>query len=1247
LLEAVRGIVCRDEGEGVMAEKINVGNIPPEILPYLEEISERLQTGHASVMVGAGFSKNVEIGNDTKKFPSWKELGDIFYDKLNGCDSGKKDYLDPLKLAGEVEAAFGRSVLNNIIRSSIPDKAFQPSELHEKLLNLPWTDIFTTNYDTLLERAAENILRFRYETIVNKEDLIWSTRPRIVKLHGSFPSERPFIITEEDYRSYPNKQAPFVNTVQQSLLENTLCLMGFSGSDPNFLNWIGWIRDNLGTENSPKMYLIGILSLSIGQKKVLENRNIVPIDTSFFSHDANHYESLSQFLDFLHKNIHDEKQWDWPKENPVHFNIGSENINKETKHTIKIWQETRNDYPDWLIMPYARRELFWLYTSDFSFIYNIKQIERPNDITILYEFNWRAERVFHPVLLDWAEAYRYVVDSYNPFPDKLDIPGSTDPEKNNNFDWETIRDYWIELQFALLAFYRQENMDSDWNLLIERIKKIEDKYSPEQNAKYHYERCLKKVFSLDMLETKEEIDLWAGNSSLPYWETKKAGLLSEIGYLDEAQAILETSLKDVRSKLYLNPVKNDYSTVSQEASILQLLDYVQKSIRFSVRHTFNNDKKHEEYRRRWKEIAEYECDPWRELDHFESVLKVKMLPYKNIEMTYDFEIGEQTMTKKWGNDDYTIKSYSFLKYMEYTGIPFRLPGITFGQDAAGNALERIADYSPEWALVTLVRSGEEKNIDRLFSRKAMVKISQRYADELSNSFLDILRKSKDEIRKGNSFSNRTFGVNLATILPQVLSRLCVKNSYAAKVKILSFVQEVYSSDKRDNYAEISKLTQGLIKSFSVYEQQQLFDRFLEFPVIPDNIRHKYPDPFLYIDIEDVEISDNLQIDCESIVKQLNADFNSKNTANPQISADIRKKYITRLVVLWRYGLLDDGQKKTFANLLWEKRKPNGFPINTNYEDFAFMWLPYPENINVHELFRQYVNQTEIVFDYGAGISMTGGYNQFLRDLFGTCNTKISYQRDTEGISILIGKLIKWWNRDKEQLKKNDAYKDIVDEYKSRFANMINIFIYVIAPNIEKVDENFSENIANLLHELPDYNIDNLAARASFIKLFPESEDILISDIENALLSKSKNQFYDALDAIIVLVRQGNTRINNAVLLMSQHIKFRSKTRMNKSMGIFCAITKMHLMYLNDTIIENLNIGLSYLLGETIISDEDAIADIHQKIQCRMSGIRLLLSLKDYYAKNNFETPAYMKVWEETCLDKDEFSEVRNSWLNYI
>lgn len=297
--------------------------VPCRLRPYLDEIEERLYSDRAAIMVGAGFSRNaMPKGDSGPSFPDWSELGDRFYEKLNSKKpNSARRYLNVLKLADEVEAAFGRPALNQILRDAIPDLAYEPSQLHVDLLDLPWVDVFTTNYDTLLERACRSFSSRRYDVVVNKEDLIYSEKPRIVKLHGSFPSERPFIITEEDYRRYPDDFSPFVNTVRQSLLENTLCLIGFSGDDPNFLQWIGWIHDNLGRDNSPKMYLIGLLRLSDPQKELLRRRNIVPVDLSEYRNiDGDHYKALELFLNYLKKEKDKRRKWlEWPSDNDVNL----------------------------------------------------------------------------------------------------------------------------------------------------------------------------------------------------------------------------------------------------------------------------------------------------------------------------------------------------------------------------------------------------------------------------------------------------------------------------------------------------------------------------------------------------------------------------------------------------------------------------------------------------------------------------------------------------------------------------------------------------------------------------------------------------------------------------------------------------------------------------------------------------------------------------------------------------------------
>lgn len=249
-----------------------------------------LTYGRAAIMVGAGFSLNavpIELG--VGSFPTWNGLMKMLMGQLTSDDpnsnaaeallNDSKSTGGALKLSQEFMDLHDRVRLDNLIKHSVPDQKYKPSELHRLLLELPWSDVFTTNWDTLLERAADDVHGRKYECLLTMDDIPLAHRPRIVKLHGSFPSNRPFILTEDDFRRYPTDFAPFVNLVQQSMMENVFCLIGFSGDDPNFLAWAGWIRDNLG-DHRPTIYLVGLLNLRPGQRRVLEKRKITPIDLS-------------------------------------------------------------------------------------------------------------------------------------------------------------------------------------------------------------------------------------------------------------------------------------------------------------------------------------------------------------------------------------------------------------------------------------------------------------------------------------------------------------------------------------------------------------------------------------------------------------------------------------------------------------------------------------------------------------------------------------------------------------------------------------------------------------------------------------------------------------------------------------------------------------------------------------------------------------------------------------------------------
>lgn len=321
---------------------------------YIRDISEALVQGHAALMVGAGFSKNAKkITATDKRFLDWKELSDLFYASLYGEDGGPgKEYCSSLRLAQEVETISGRPRLDSILKEAAPDLDYAPTELYTRLMDLPWKDVFTTNYDTLLERAADAVTSRRYHVVASQEDLVNSNDvPRIIKLHGSFPSHRPFIITEEDYRTYPVRFAPLVNTVQQSLLENVFCMVGFSCEDPNFLKWIGWIHDNLGKSSSQKIYMISVTPILEAKVKLLFEQNIVVVDLTTIWGDKDVAGRMAAFVDALHKKVKNKEAEDtWFSANKL-----SKKWQETIAGRISLLQKLNETYPGWIVLPWKMK----------------------------------------------------------------------------------------------------------------------------------------------------------------------------------------------------------------------------------------------------------------------------------------------------------------------------------------------------------------------------------------------------------------------------------------------------------------------------------------------------------------------------------------------------------------------------------------------------------------------------------------------------------------------------------------------------------------------------------------------------------------------------------------------------------------------------------------------------------------------------------------------------------------------------
>ena len=587
--------------------------MPDSIRSLLDEVAERIWSDQAAVMVGAGFSKNA-----SSSFPDWGELGDIFYEKIYGEKPGNKNnYLNVSKLADEIEAEFGRPELNKLLREAIPDLQHAPSSLHTQLLDLPWTDVFTTNYDTLLERACGSTTLQKYNVVRNPKKLVHSKKPRIIKLHGDFESEQ-LVITEDDYRQYPKNFELFVNTVRQTLLESTLCLIGFSGDDPNFSQWTGWIRDNLDSEDFPKIYLIGIFNLSAARKKLLEERNIIPFDMSECEDigEDDHYEGLDRFINHLLLRKKDngllrkkDNGLRWPRSQnsvgpdsePADKFISPDRGKDRTdqiKELLFEWQRQRFSYPGWEVLPEDLHNYLWMSTQHWiNYVTSGDGLPEFVDLEFAFELNWRMKKCLCPIFNHQIGFLESVLNRY------------WNPE-----DWPTIEKdvvaMCIGLQLSVMRFYREEERLEQWKKADEKIGRIFQFMSSEQKAVCYHERSLFALFRLDIQRLKDRLREWKTDDSLPFFEAKKASLLAVAGQVHEAERILEQLLRNIRAQLILKLVKTDYSLVSQEAIIMVLLQYVQKARLGFEGKPWESLDVWGEFSERLNILKQYKCDPW-------------------------------------------------------------------------------------------------------------------------------------------------------------------------------------------------------------------------------------------------------------------------------------------------------------------------------------------------------------------------------------------------------------------------------------------------------------------------------------------------------------------------------------------------------------------------------------------------------------------------------------------------------------
>jgi hypothetical protein len=803
---------------------------------HIEQIRAALwkgrEFGRAAVFIGAGFSRNAKAAGTTPRpLPLWSDLARRLIDELypatstpawerSAAASQAESISGALRLAQEFEAAHGRQRLNQLVRESVADLDWEPGTVHRFMMELPWSDVFTTNYDTLLERAAALVVDRKYDVVRTMSEITAATRPRVVKLHGSYPSTYPFILTEEDFRTYPRRFAPFVNLVQQSMMENVVCLVGFSGDDPNFLYWSGWVRDQLG-ESAPRIYLCGVLSLNAPRRRLLEDRNVAPIDLAplfprerYTDSQERHYRAMEWFLRTLAAGRPPEPLL-WPQglESPRTppfdppllpptlpapraevYAPRSQLDDEGLLATVNLWAANRGLYPGWLIAPHHSREHLFDYSKHWIewIAAAVSTVAAQHRLRFLDELNWRLEAALVPLAPRLADAIRGCLETIHPFAERLNLPEPVlqlTPETVDDFPWTALRRQWIALAFALLRYSREERQHDAFTLWATRLESVIGK-SPESRARLCYERCLQAFGRMDEGAARAALAQWPSEEHDPIWSIRKAAVFAELGELREARGLADAPLQRIRTQAN-GP--DHIPSLSREGWAMLLVQGLEWERWF-------REGSQPDYRGRWEHLARFRCDPRAEMERLQVGLAGEVPRQEPpVVRRPGFLPGTASLTIQWPTAPGAalLPAYQYMRLTEEAAYPPSCGNMSLSAKTLETIAKWCAELDPVRMQTLLCRLHSHQLIQDSLTRERVAALPMDVVNEL----LGIGRAAVDhaELRAmtpEDSLENRALVALARKRLEagiELLARLGIRLSSADASQLLTRALGLYKS----------------------------------------------------------------------------------------------------------------------------------------------------------------------------------------------------------------------------------------------------------------------------------------------------------------------------------------------------------------------------------------------------------------------------------------------------------------------
>ena len=818
------------------------------------------------------------------------------------------------------------------------------------------------------------------------DEIPLATQPRIVKLHGSLPAHFPLIFAEEDYRTYPTKFAPFVNMVQQAMMETVFCLIGFSGDDPNFLEWSGWVRDNLDA-SAPKIYLAGWLDLSSHRRRMLEDRNVVPIDlahhpkASKWPEHLRHRYATEWILHTLERGRpYDVSEWptpssrqhlsvsvpeelqpvdevvpDVPKDEPEPGTDNSGNVSviftpsrseergsEKTlvQKTLDIWKHNRELYPGWLMAPSdVRFRLSW-YTEVWEkhILRVISKYEPIERLMAIRELIWRREIVLDPIYPNLEELAQKTLGEIN-CPERT-INGVDD----TSVDWGAIREAWCNIALALVTAARLRFDRDVFEKRLEALEPFQRDHS-DIDQRMHHEQCLWVIYSLDFEKLEKLLEAWQIEGCDPAWMIRKAALLIETNRNDDAVQLLNRALSTIRE----NP-GDDRSVAgpSREGWALWLALPFEREFGGSSENRVDTPP----VSQRWRELAHLKCDARAEIQTYTEAIKGSIENKEKLSFDLGVPPNREILLSN-AERNQQIESYRTVRLIEAAGL---IPANC--QSILELAAENLSALAPELAVRLILRiSNYDANptLTHVLSRTRVAAMPADLASTLAQFCISVIEYALPRIV--NTGRRRIiFWIERLRVAIEALSRLVLRLEPEMTEEIFKKALEWYRNDYIAQDSWMSQPVRHLLeRSFEALPESRRTELVLDLlgaPIVGlDNfvtdVSH-YPDPGYLLEkkfpppIRTLDNENRWQETISFLVRGLRA------------GDETRKRASRRIVEIAFWGRLTEAEKLQVAEAIWKGDDigSDDLPSGTDLRDWVFFLLPEPEPGIAEQRFRR-------------------------------------------------------------------------------------------------------------------------------------------------------------------------------------------------------------------------------------------------------------------------------------------------------